>query len=62
MKVCLAPNGELELWEELDVKKSYAWPAWNIICGNFKGYDVVWSIFGAIETPEFWGREVLGEL
>ncbi len=52
--VCVAPNGDLEIWKKLDEKKYHAWPAWQIQCDLWEGHEVVWEILGTIETPEFW--------
>lgn len=60
--LCIAPDGSLEEWQEHDAKTHHAWPAWTIVCGNWEGHDVIWSIYGAVEYPEFWGRIVLEEV
>ena len=52
--VCVAPDGSLEVWEQdLDITDGHS---------IFYGMDPLDFHTVDFGSPEFWGREVLGEL
>jgi hypothetical protein len=63
--VCVAADGTLELWEFKDHN-------WNIVDESIcelkttyyfaKAMILFFSYYEHTRSPEFWGREILGEL
>ena len=61
--VYVAPDGSLELWEQYE-RESLVFSYWRITYVPNDSYATFWTcrIQGCEETPQFWGREYLGEL
>jgi hypothetical protein len=68
--VCIAPDGSLELWSQHVLNNLVYDSYWQIdreiILDSLFGINMKRAIFNSSVwgevTPDFWGREVLGEL
>ena len=61
--VCLTPHSEFEVWELYDYGSEDDVPYWHVIVDFWHGqHPIIYKIDWTDDPPEFWGREVLGEL
>ena len=60
--VCVTPSGDLEIWilKEAYNQDGTPKPAWRFWFWHDDGVFTLNTLMPA--TPEFWGREVIGDL